>query len=152
MFKSLASIFDKHDKKKCYSTERIKVDNALKLLNGFNETSYDDSARNVAAVDSDVSSAIISTCFKELSVDNYHDGSFDDAKSKTNIIGENKQMHVNGHKKKNILLSTQIQSLHCLFTWRSNSNSQNKRDIITYIKKKYGNYLDISLPEFTFVR
>jgi len=152
MFKSLASISNKHDKKKCDNTERIKVDNVLTLLNDFNEGSYDDSARNVAAVDSDVSPVSISTCFKELSVDNYHDGNFDDAKSKTNIIGENKRMQVDGHEKKNILSSTQIQSLHCLFTWRSKSKSQNKRDIITYIKNKYGDHLDISLPEFTFVR
>lgn len=150
MFKSLTSILNKRDNEKTDNTDRNTGVSELTLLNDFNE----ESDRNVRAVDSDMSSAI-SNCFEELSsVYNDFGDSFDNnASVKTNgSIGENKRMHINGHNRKhNIVLSTQIQSLHCLFTWKS--VSQNKRDIITYIKNKYGDKnLDISIPEFTFAR
>lgn len=46
----------------------------------------------------------------------------------------------------------QINLMNCLFTWNLQT-SYAKKDIISHIKKKYGNYnLDISLPVFTFER
>lgn len=51
----------------------------------------------------------------------------------------------------NINIKYQIQSLQCLFTWQV--KSQGNQDMITCIKNKYGDAnLDISLPEFTFVK
>lgn len=45
-----------------------------------------------------------------------------------------------------------INTLHCLFTWNLQT-SPPKKDLISHIKRKYGNYnLDISLPVFTFER
>lgn len=46
----------------------------------------------------------------------------------------------------------QINSMHCLFTWNLQT-SNSKKDIISHVKRKYGNYnLDISLSVFTFER
>lgn len=49
-------------------------------------------------------------------------------------------------------ISNDINSMQCLFTWNLQT-SHSKKDMISHIKKKYGNYnLDISLPVFTFER
>lgn len=46
----------------------------------------------------------------------------------------------------------QINSLNCLFTWNLQT-STSKKDLISLLRKKYGNYnLDIGLPFFTFER
>jgi len=150
MFNSLTNVSNKHKQEKCNSTEQETIDFVLRLLN--DEVSLNSSVKNEVAAGSDVSSAI-NTCFKELSVDNVLDNSRNDVESKTNYFRENRQIYVSDHKKKTIL-STQIQSLQCLFTWKSSkSKFTNKQNIIAYIKNKYGDYnLDISILEFTFVR
>lgn len=52
----------------------------------------------------------------------------------------------------NIQQINRINSLHCLFTWNIYT-FHSKKDMIIYIKKKYGDYnLDLSQHEFTFER
>lgn len=93
----------------------------------INEESNDNSSGNIIITNSKISSS-----------------SFGDIKNKSNM----EQIPIQNSK--NTKLLVQINALQCLFTWKIESKSQN---IISYIKNKYGDYnLDISLPEFTFVR
>lgn len=128
---------NRESKQNTIENTRQNID-VLKLLN---EIKDDDSTENIVV--SNVVSSDIST--KHLSIDSDLVSSVNDTK----IIGNKNKTPVE-HTKDTQLLN-QIKSLHCLFTW--NLKSQKKKDIITHIKNKYGNYnLDISVSEFTFVR
>jgi len=76
---------------------------------------------------------------------------FDDTKSEVSSIGENQldvATVVNPDIKKTL---NQINSLQCLFTW--NIKSKNKKDLILYIRNKYGDYnLNITSSAFTLER
>lgn len=115
-----------------------------KMSNQFKEK-FNNSIQNLSTADSIVDS-IINT-FEKLSVDPGVNCNFDEIKIENSNIGENKSFD-NSQKKK---LLDQIESLHCLFTWKL--KSQDEQDIIKLIKNKYNDSnLDISLPEFTFAR
>lgn len=147
MFKSLVSISKKKHpeednilKSKTDGIAVHNVDNVIALLNEIQEESDDDST------DSEMSLADVCNGLENFSIGPDFVGDFD--KSKNNFIGENTRIQVEDPKKK---LFHQIESLQCLFTWKL--KSQNDQDIITRIRSKYGDTnLDMSLPEFTFVR
>lgn len=84
--------------------------------------------------------------FKKLSIGPGVIDRFDEIKIKNSTIGENKSVD---HQNRKLL--DQIESLHCLFTWKLKSRKE--LDTVRHIENKYGaNNLDISLPEFTFAR
>jgi len=141
MFKSLVNISNKQNDNNSESEQNLieharqNIDNVLKSLN---EIKYDDSTKNI-----DVSKVVpLDLSTKDVSI-----GS--DLVCSTKSVGNKKQLPVE-HTKETQLLN-QIESLHCLFTW--NLKPQKEQDVITHIKKKYGDYnLDTSVSEFTFVR
>lgn len=97
----------------------------------------------------------ISETFELLSVtdnmleDNIIDNSLDETKSEINSDEENLQELVeDGIQNKDIL--HQLNCLQCLFTWNLKSN---KKNTISHILYKYGDYnLNISSPEFSLER
>lgn len=127
------------------NSKQETIENAQKnvqvLLNNFNQESNNYSVENIFSDDSEVFSS--STCFEKLLIqsdllDNCKNGSIKKNKTLVEDI-------------KNKKLFDQIESLHCLFTWKL--KSERDQDIVAHIKNKYNdNILDLSLSEFTFVR
>lgn len=133
-FNSLKNLSDKQNKKKTNNFEQNiienhpeNVENMLMSLSDLKEESNDKSSGNISITYSKILSSFI------------------DIKNEINV-----DQIIPIKNSKNTELLVQINALQCLFTWKIESKSRN---IISFIKNKYGDYnLDISVPEFTFVR
>jgi hypothetical protein len=78
-----------------------------------------------------------------------NDNDLDELKSEINSDEETVQYTVEDKIQTNDIVQ-KINSLQCIFTWKLKSN---KRNIISQILNKYGDYnLDISSPEFSMKR
>lgn len=154
MFKSLVSVsngkrteeYDDILKSKTYGTAVQNVDDVFALLNEIQEESDDDDS-----TDSEMSVAGIRNGLERFSIGrDFVVDNFDENKINNNFIGGNKPV-VPMVEDPDDKLFHRIESLQCLFTWKL--KSQKDQDIILRLKKKYGDInLDMSLPEFTFVR
>lgn len=117
------------------------LDNMLMLLNEIKDDSSNNSIENIVPANPKISS-VNKNHLEDLTID--YD--FNDTKSYMSIQSNSL---VEDFFPKKIL--NQIESLQCLFTWKL--KSQKEQDLVTHIQKKYGDTnLDISVPEFTFVR
>lgn len=153
MFSSLFELFvkvsNKQDKKKqnedsekkTNKTSMQNLDNMLMLLNEIKDESSNNSIENVAPANSKM--LVDKNHLEDLS----NDYNFNVTKSYNNDIESDSIVEDSSSKK----IRSQVESLQCLFTWKL--KSEREQDLVTHIKNKYGDYnLDISVPEFTFVR
>lgn len=153
MFSSLFELFVKasnnqdkkkqneNSEKKTNKTTLQNLDNMLMLLNEIKDESCNNSIENIVPANSKI--LIYKNHLDDLSID--YD--FNNIKSYNSDVGSNSLVEDASSKK----IQNQVESLQCLFTWKL--KSQRDQDLVTHIKKKYGDYnLDISVPEFTFVR
>lgn len=134
----------KHDKTTLKKHDKTTVknhDNMRILLNEIKDKSCNNSIEKIVPANS--KNRVNKNHLEDVSID--YD--FNDTKSYNCDIGSNSL--VGDSPPKNI--QRQIESLQSLFTWKLKSHRE--LDIVTHIKNKYGDYnLDISIPEFTFVR
>lgn len=155
IIKSFVNISNKKNKNKDNHLTQNDIESfeaKQQMINGVNMISNkigkeldNNSTEYRIAVDSNLESTI--STYEKLSIGPDVIGNFDKTKIKKNNIAENKSVY-DSHKNK---LLNQIDSLHCLFTWKLKPTK--KHNFIGYIKNKYGdNNLDISLFEFTFAR
>lgn len=155
MYKSLKSKLNNNNIKEDNNLEQKKIEKFetrqqivthVNIISNKVKGKLNDNSEECDIINADCNIESTIKTFKKLSIDPGVIDSFDEIKIKNNAIGENKS--VDPQKRK---LLDQIESLHCLFTWKLKSRKE--RDIVGHIKNKYGaNILDISLPEFTFAR
>lgn len=155
MFSSLFESFEKvsnnqnkkkHNGDKTKKTIQQNVDNMLMILNEIKDESYNNSVENIVTANSKVP---LTNEYHLEDLSNGHDldYSFEDNRYYNSSIRAS--LSTEDPSKNDIFY--QIKSLQCLFTWKL--KSPREQDFVTHIKKKYGsNNLDISIPEFTFVR
>jgi len=137
---------DYHLEQTLITTQR-NIYNVHSLINATKEGSNNHLIGSTVTSKS-TDSLTITTNLEELSIGCDFDSGYDGIKTKNNsILRENITVEDPLQTK----LFNQIDSLHCLFTW--DLKKQTYQDIITHIKNKYGeDNLDISIPEFSFVR
>lgn len=153
MFSSLFELFVKvshnQDKKKqnedsekkTNKTSMQNFDNMLLLLNEIKDEPSNNSIENIVPANSKI--LVDKNHLEDLS--NHYD--FNVTKSNNSDTESDSLVKDSSYKK----IQSQIESLQCLFTWKLKSKKD--QDLVTHIKNKYGDYnLDISVPEFTFVR
>lgn len=158
MFKSLVNESGNKVKKELSvgsGPEKINKKDIEDMLTSLNDTNVD------------VKEIVDNSVSRSVSLDNIIDGiddanpeylndsasvdNFDDTISEVSSIGENQLACETEENSNKTNTANKINNLHCLFTWNIKPN--NKKNIISSIHNKYGEYnLNISSTEFTVER